>query len=496
MKQYIILSIVSILLSVSHLAKSAQVRFYGSAPDYASLAIEIETMNDYLTQTTRILSVMKIDNTGAFDVSFELDHPAKIMLNLGAYSAYLYAYPNAEYEIVLPPFRPRADADRLNPFFSPDVVELGIINTDSVPNDFQSLQLLENTFSYYNPRMVSLVRSRNTKQADVILNNMDSIMKPALASSTDTVFPLINKYTRAQIWTAPRMRRPRTVIKELYADEPVLWGIPSYWTAQRMVTKDFLRWYSFSNNGTELKKAISKKPTTFGAIDSVLCKDTLFYQTELREMLIVQGVFDSYYSKMLSDGQIDTLLITATNQAKSEKVRDLALSIYNKKNHLKVGSNAPEFTLFDIEGNEVSLSDLRGKFIYLGFLHTENFACIKDIAALNGMQRKYKRDMTVVGIMTDEKSDELPNFFEGKKSNWLILSATLMPRVISDYGVTNLPTYFLIDPEGRLVSKNTPSPTEDIEKEVATQIINYKKEQQRKAPKKGRDIYDLVKYSR
>lgn len=475
---------------------ATQVRFYGSAPDYASLTIEIETVSDYLTNTPRTLSVMKIDDSGAFDICFDLDQPSRIMLNLGAYSAYLYAYPNAEYEIVLPPFKPRADADRLNPFFRPEVVELGIKNTESVPNDFAAIQKLENVFSKYDPQMAYLVKSRNMRRADELLSGMDSTLLPIVNATKDSIFPLIYKYTRAQLWTAPRMRMSRTVLKELYAYEPVLWNIPAYWQSQRMINKDFILEYSYSRHGKEMKSALSQKPLTFGMLDSILSKDSLFAQDELREMLIVQGIYDGFYSQLFSDGQTDTLLITATNQAKTEQVRNLALTIYNKKNHLKVGSNAPDFTLFDIEGNEVSLSDLRGKFVYLGFLHTENFSCIKDIAALNGVQRKYKRDMTVVGIMTDEQSDGLPDFFKDKKSNWLILSATLMPRVITDYGVTNLPTYFLIDPEGRLVTKTTPSPTEDIETELANQILHYKREQQKKAPKKERNIYDLVKYSR
>lgn len=477
-------------------AHASQVRFYGSAPDYASLAIEIETVSDYLTNTSRTLSVMMIDDTGAFDISFELEHPSRIMLNLGAYSAYLYAYPNAEYEIVLPPFKPRADADRLNPFFRPETIELGIKNTSSVPNDFVAIQTLDNVFAKYDPYMVYLTRSRNTKRADELILDMDSTLMPIVNSTSDSIFPLIYKYTRAQLWTAPRIRMPRTVLKELYANEPVLWDIPAYWQSQRMVNKDFILTYCYSRHGKEMKSALNQNPLTFGSLDSILRKDSLFKQTELREMLLIQGIYDGFYSKLFSDGQTDTLLITATNQAQSERVRDLALTIYNKKNHLKVGSNAPEFTLFDIEGNEVSLADLRGKFVYLGFLHTENYACIKDMAALNGVQRKYKRDMTVVGIMTDEKSDGLPDFFEDKKSNWLILSATLMPRVISDYGVTNLPTYFLIDPEGRLVTKATPSPTENIETEIANQILSYKREQEKKAPKRERNIYDLVKYSR
>lgn len=491
--RYLLLSL-CILFSAN--IYSSQVRFYGSAPDYASLAIEIETVSDYLTNTPRTLSVMKIDNDGLFDVSFELDQPSRIMLNLGAYSAYIYAYPNAEYEIVLPPFKPKADADRLNPFFNPEVVELGIKNTESVPNDFNAIQTLNQTFTKYDPQMVYLVKSRNIHRADELIHNMDSTFIPIIDSTKDSIFPLIYKYTRAKLWTAPRMRMTRTVIKELYADQPVLWDIPEYWSSQRMINKDFLLGYSHSRHGREMKMTLKQAPLTFGMLDNTLRKDSLFSQTELREMLIVQGIYDGFYSKLFSDGQTDTLLITATNQAQSERVRDLAYTIYNKKNHLKVGCNAPEFTLFDIEGNEVSLADMRGKFVYLGFLHSENFACIKDMAALNGVQRKYKRDMTVVGIMTDEQSDGLPDFFKDKKSNWLILSATLMPRVISDYGVTNLPTYFLIDPEGRLVSKATPSPTENVETEIANQIMHYKHEQQKKAPKKERNIYDLVKYSR
>ena len=59
-------------------------------------------------------------------------------------------------------------------------------------------------------------------------------------------------------------------------------------------------------------------------------------------------------------------LIESFNQnCTNEKYRDKIDNYYSKLEKLKSGNKAPDFTLPDIYGNSISLSDFRGKLVYI-----------------------------------------------------------------------------------------------------------------------------------
>ncbi len=70
---------------------------------------------------------------------------------------------------------------------------------------------------------------------------------------------------------------------------------------------------------------------------------------------------------------------------------------------LKVGDLAPDFTLLDSEGREVSLSALRGRRVVLYFYPKDNTAgCTRQACAFAGAYDAYeKRNIAVVGISRD-----------------------------------------------------------------------------------------------
>ena len=70
---------------------------------------------------------------------------------------------------------------------------------------------------------------------------------------------------------------------------------------------------------------------------------------------------------------------------------------------LKVGDLAPDFTLLDSEGREVSLQSLRGRRVVLYFYPKDNTAgCTRQACAFAGAYDAYeKRNIAVVGISRD-----------------------------------------------------------------------------------------------
>ena len=70
---------------------------------------------------------------------------------------------------------------------------------------------------------------------------------------------------------------------------------------------------------------------------------------------------------------------------------------------LEIGMKAPDFTLFDQEGNAVSLSDFSGKKVVLYFYPKDNTpGCTRQACAFAGVYGEFrKRGVEVIGISKD-----------------------------------------------------------------------------------------------
>ncbi len=70
---------------------------------------------------------------------------------------------------------------------------------------------------------------------------------------------------------------------------------------------------------------------------------------------------------------------------------------------LQVGTKAPDFTLFDKDGNAVSLSDFLGKRVVLYFYPRDNTpGCTRQACAFAGAYKEFEaRGIAVIGISRD-----------------------------------------------------------------------------------------------
>jgi cytochrome c biogenesis protein CcmG/thiol:disulfide interchange protein DsbE len=122
-------------------------------------------------------------------------------------------------------------------------------------------------------------------------------------------------------------------------------------------------------------------------------------------------------------------------------------------------SLAPDFTLEDLSGKKVSLSDHRGQFVLIDFWATWCPPCLRSIPELVDLHGKYReKGLVVLGISLDDPSrvdnNLLAAFQEKNRMQYSILRGN--EKVVRDYSGPEgmaIPTMFFVDREGKIVDK-------------------------------------------
>jgi len=119
-----------------------------------------------------------------------------------------------------------------------------------------------------------------------------------------------------------------------------------------------------------------------------------------------------------------------------------------------------EFKLegINLQGEKFDLKSLQGKVVLIDFWATWCGPCIAELPNLKKAYEKYKdKGFEIVGYSVDHDVTALKNFVQREKTPWISLSMVLsVDAGLEDYSetyqVTGIPTLFLFDKDGKLVS--------------------------------------------
>jgi thiol-disulfide isomerase/thioredoxin len=149
-----------------------------------------------------------------------------------------------------------------------------------------------------------------------------------------------------------------------------------------------------------------------------------------------------------------TIIVAALGLLLGGKVADAREQLLEAMGMAKVPAKAaPDFTLLDTDGQQVSLQHFRGKVVFLNFWATWCIPCREEMPALEQLHQTYQaQGLAILSIDLKEGVDQVRAFFQ---KHALSFPSLIDPNgsVFRDYLVAGMPTTYLIDRNGMLLAR-------------------------------------------
>jgi peroxiredoxin len=177
----------------------------------------------------------------------------------------------------------------------------------------------------------------------------------------------------------------------------------------------------------------------------------------------------------------DRLLRCYTQAGKTEEAEELRAEIGTQPGMMPPSVSptlkpAPDFALKSITGEEIKLSNFKGKVVMLNFWATWSPLCFKEIPALEELYKQYKDEgLTVIGVSIDQNEDTAKDFVEKLKVSYPIVMST--EEMINSYGgaigepIKTIPTTIIINKAGFIFKRHVSAQSKEVFEKDVLQLL-------------------------
>jgi len=448
-----LLSVILMLLTGMHSLTAQLTVVEGYANRAEGYVIRLIKYKDLLTRLDVVLATDTVDKNGNFRLECKNDDISYAFIDVEFQRAEIYLEPGMELKLEIN-FDPE---QRQSLYFDRQPLEYAVTDAPSsdLNNSIMEINRVYNDFilEYFN----EIYRSRKKQLIDTLRLKM----KDADRSGTDYAANYI-KYKLASLEQAARIGSREALANEYLEGEELLYGNVEY----IYFFEEFFDNYLLNSTG-ELNLSVIL--TMFAGNKSieqfikVAGNDPFLSARRTTEFFLLSNFKSLYGHPDIPRKQIISLVTELGSVTQYVEHQIIAKNLVEKFARLSPGTRAPAFALPAYGGRLVSLKDLRGQYLYLGFFLSENPTCIFELDLLAKLIGGSVNNLGALMVSADKKEEEAFRLAIEKDYPWMTLHYDNDISLLEEYDATTFPLFILISPEGEIISYPAPRPSEDLE---------------------------------
>jgi len=431
-----------------------KVKLFGQHAAYANTQIKVLCYEDAFSKTKKQLAVMKLDKQGQFSVEFEIDETQMVFLPLGVFRGYFFAEGNKEYQLSLPPKRDLSPAQRIDPFFEAQDIQLGFRNADK--NGLNSLiRQFDNQIDNFINQNFDGIYMQGSSSLGV---GFAKQMKDNYTQEKNHYFQVYLKY---RLGFLDYLSRPEAYISlenKYFSNQALELNNTAYTTLFNKVYNNALGSAFYRREKTKFNKAIESKDA-YQDLNKAMKTYSNYQNNDFRYLLLAKSVFDGTENALISRRKAITILKQINQNVKDERVGKLTSNYIANLSHLLKNTDAPTFSVGDI-----SLEDYKGKYLYLNFCNTTNSVWDNDFKLLKKLHEAFGKDIEFLSIASDVDPVRFKNRLKQKDINWPIVQIEAENPILDDFKIKVFPSYIIINPKGKVYQYPARGPHDGVEK--------------------------------
>lgn len=216
------------------------------------------------------------------------------------------------------------------------------------------------------------------------------------------------------------------------------------------ITEDFQKQVEAGAKQEDVQKELMPK---YQALQEKLASETMNYikthpSSEFSATLVSQVEDNEAAMALLTPevktGKMSEFINAIQARIDAEKARKEAAKL------VADGCMAPDFTLKDINGKDLSLSSLRGKYLILDFWGSWCGWCIKGFPEMKNYYQKYPGKFEILGVDCNDTEDKWKAAVAKNELPWKHVYNPRTSDLTTKYAIEGYPTKIVIDPEGKI----------------------------------------------
>ena len=450
MKQGII-ALLFILLSLSVSAQNVTIT---GRSNKTNTLIRLFAYEDLVNETGTLLDQGQTDDKGHFILEGSVKQILPARIFVGLESVDLILTPNATYDIEIIVPEKKDDVS----YFEKELPTIRVKRATDKGIYRQIIYSEEIINAYMTEHFNQIYRGRQLRYIDSIQN---AISREVPDIKSDYV-KNHNRYKIAAIKLGISTDGGKKIIKDYFDGQPVLYAQSAYIDLFKELFEGYFNSAVYDSHA--LNEAFDKGPAAFKKhldTDPFMAKNP-----QLAELIAIYNLQKLCYGDRGTSRLAKDHLNYIKSQTKYAEHKTIIGDFFTKYNCLAPGTDAPEFTLQDRDGKEVSLSDYKDGLVLLQFVDGMSPVSEHQFSELRSLHNQWRDTVQIITIATHDKLTFYKQQFEEKRLEWPLLDLGDNILLLEAYNVRTFPEYILITKGNKIGEAPAPSPERYLEERV------------------------------